>query len=153
VIRLGSLAGYPFEGPRALAGWTPPSRPAVYAIVFRPDPETKPDRYAVTYVGHADDLSAEGFPFSHPTASEWVRRAGDRWKVYICTYEVPGGLRSHRQQIAHELMAVYRPSCNPEQYDPAWRQEWIGEYSAPTTGPLTTDRDPGSARAEEGRGS
>ena len=26
VIRLGSLAGYPFEGPRLLAGWTPPER-------------------------------------------------------------------------------------------------------------------------------
>ena len=26
VIRLGSLAGYPFEGPRVLAGWTPPER-------------------------------------------------------------------------------------------------------------------------------
>ena len=24
MIRLGSLAGYPFEGPRVLAGWTPP---------------------------------------------------------------------------------------------------------------------------------
>ena len=24
MIRLGSLAGYPFEGPRLLVGWTPP---------------------------------------------------------------------------------------------------------------------------------
>ena len=31
VIRLGSLAGYPFEGPRVLAGWTVPPVPAVYA--------------------------------------------------------------------------------------------------------------------------
>ena len=35
VIRLGSLAGYPFEGPRVLAGWTPPARPAVFAIVVQ----------------------------------------------------------------------------------------------------------------------
>ena len=33
VIRLGSLAGYPFEGPRVLAGWTPPAAAAVYAIL------------------------------------------------------------------------------------------------------------------------
>ena len=32
MIRLGSLAGYPFEGPRLLAGWTPPAEAAVYAI-------------------------------------------------------------------------------------------------------------------------
>ena len=44
MIRLGSLAGYPFEGPRLLAGWTPPGTPAVYAIVYKPDPETRPER-------------------------------------------------------------------------------------------------------------
>jgi hypothetical protein len=140
MIRLGSLAGYPFEGPRLLAGWTPPARAAVYAIVFQPEPDA--DRYAVIYVDHADDLSAERFPFKHPRAACWVRRAGSKWKLSICTYEVPGGLRSHREQIVRELTAIYHPGCNTEQYDPAWRDEWIGEYSAPTTGPLTTGRDP-----------
>jgi hypothetical protein len=142
VIRLGSLAGYPFEGPRVLAGWTPPERAGVYAIVFKPEPDTKADRYAVIYVGHSDDLSTERFPFQHRRASCWIRRAGDRWKLYICTYEVPGGLRSHREQIARELTAIYHPGCNPDQYDQAWKDEWIGEYTAPTTGPLTTGRDP-----------
>ena len=33
MIRLGSLAGYPFEGPRALDGWTPPKIAAVYAVM------------------------------------------------------------------------------------------------------------------------
>ena len=75
MIRLGSLAGYPFEGPRLLGGWTPPARPAVYAICYKPEPDTKPDRYAVIYVGHSDDLSAERFPFQHPRAHCWVRRA------------------------------------------------------------------------------
>src|SRR6516164_9558559 len=52
MIRLGSLAGYPFEGPRLLAGWTPPASAAVYAIAYKPEPEAKPDKYAVIYVGH-----------------------------------------------------------------------------------------------------
>lgn len=142
MIRLGSLAGYPFEGPRTLAGWTPPQIAAVYAIVTRPEPESKPQQYAVIYVGHSEDLSREGFPFKHRQASSWIRRAGDRFNLHICTYEVPGGLPSHREQIVHELVAIYRPSCNPHQYDQAWKDEWIGEYNAPTTRPLTTDRDP-----------
>lgn len=141
MIRLGSLAGYPFEGPRALAGWTPPAVAAVYVVLYRPEPETKPDRYAVVYVGHSDDLSTERFPFSHPRAACWVRRAGDRFKVHIGTYEVPGGTRAHREQIARELIAVYHPGCNEEQYDQAWEDHWIGEYSAPTTKPLTTSKD------------
>jgi hypothetical protein len=140
VIRLGSLAGYHFEGPRVLAGWTAPATPAVYAIVYKPDPAK--EQYAVIYVDHTDDLSAERFPFRHPRASCWVQRAGDRYKVYICTFDVPGGLVSHREMIANELRAIYKPSCNSIEYTQSWRDEWIGEYSAPTTGPLTTNRDP-----------
>ncbi len=144
MIRLGSLAGYPFEGPRLLVGWTPPSRAAVFAILCKPEPDTKPERYAVIYAGHADDLSAERFPFSHPRAHCWVRRAGSRWKVYICTYEVPGGNRPHREQITRELIAIYHPGCNKQQYDQSWRDEWIGEYSAPTTGPVARRAPDGS---------
>ena len=144
MIRLGSLAGYPFEGPRLLAGWTPPARAAVFAILYKPDPDTKPDKYAVIYADHSDDLAKERLPFSHPRASCWVRRAGSRFKVYICTYEVPGGTSSHREQITRELIAIYRPRCNTQQYDNAWREEWIGEYSAPTTGPVARRAPDGS---------
>ena len=145
MIRLGSLAGYPFEGPRVLAGWTAPALPAVYAIMVKPDAER--EQYAVIYVGHADDLSAERFPFNHPRAQCWIERAGNRWHLHIATYVVPGGLRSHREQIAQELAAIYHPGCNEQQYDRAWKDQWIGEYNAPTTGPLTTGREPGDERS------
>ena len=111
MIRLGTLAGYPFDGPRR-------------------------EQFAVIYVGDSDDLSAERFPFQHPRAACWIRRAGSKWRIYICTYVVPGGGRPHREQIARELTAIYRPSCNDQQFDHAWKDEWIGEYSAPTTGPV-----------------
>ncbi|MFM7251510.1 MAG: hypothetical protein ACKO27_00365 [Ilumatobacteraceae bacterium] len=142
MIRLGSLAGYPFEGPRTLAGWTAPACAAVYAVLTRNDPERKPQEYSVIFVGHADDLSAERFPFKHSFAPDWIKRAGTKWNLQICIYEVPGGLRSHREQIARELISVYKPSCNPEQFDATWKAEWIGSYSAPTTGPLTTSESP-----------
>jgi hypothetical protein len=143
MIRLGSLAGYPFEGPRILAGWTPPARAAVYAILLRPEETARAGQYAVIYVGESDDLSSERFPFRHSRAACWIRRAGDRYRLAICTYEVPGGLRSHREEIVRELAAIYRPGCNTEQFERAWREEWIGSYQAPTAGPLTTSRDAG----------
>ncbi len=146
MIRLGSLAGYPFEGPRLLAGWTPPAAAAVYAILCKPDPDARPDRYAVIYVGCSEDLSAERFPFQHPRAACWVRRAGSKWKVYIATYEVPGGGRGHREHIAAELTAIYHPGCNTQQYDRAWKDEWIGEYQAPTTGPVARRGPDGAPR-------
>lgn len=141
MIRLGPLSGYAFSGPRVLGGWTPPARPGVYAILYKADPESRSERYAVTYVGHADDLSAAGFPFRHRRAACWTARAGSRWKLHVAYFEVPGGTRAHREQIVQELVATYQPTCNETLYDNAWRAEWIGEYSdAPNTAPLPPPR-------------
>ena len=142
MIRLGSLAGYPFEGPRALAGWTAPKIAAVYAVMCLNDAENKPQEYSIIYVGHSANLSIEGFPLKHPRAASWVARAGNKFNLHICWFDIPGGTQRHREMIAHELMAVYEPSCNVEKYDQAWKDEWIGEYSNAFTDPLTTDRDP-----------
>lgn len=128
MIRLGSLAGYLFEGPRLLGGWTPPPTAAVYAILYRPTPDTHPDRYAVSYVDHSDDLSVERFPFRHPRTPCWVKRAGSKWKVHIATFEVPGGGRTHREQITQELIAIYKPGCNKQQYDKTWEEHWIARH-------------------------
>jgi hypothetical protein len=136
VIRLGSLGGYAFSGPRVLGSWTPPARPGVYVILYKPDPDTRPETYAVIGVGHADDLAVEGFPFRHRRAACWTKRAGSKWKVHIAVLEVPGGNRPHRETISNELVSVYRPFCNEQQYDSSWRDEWIiNEYSPGTAPP------------------
>ena len=142
MIRLGSLAGYAFEGPRALAGWTAPQEAAVYAILAKSNP-SRPQEFSVIYVGHADDLSAEGFPFRHPRSTAWINRAGGKFNLHVGWLQVPGGTRSHREQISQELIAIYDPSCNLEKFDRAWKDEWIGEYETPVTEALTTQRDPG----------
>lgn len=135
MIRLGSLAGYAFSGPRLLGGWAPPAAPGVFAILYKPDEDR--DRYAVIYAGHADDLSAVGLPFRHRRSPCWVQRAGSRWKLHVATLDVPGGTPGHRSMITDELVSVYEPHCNAERYDVAWRDEWIGAWSdAPGTNPL-----------------
>ena len=139
MIRLGSLGGYPFEGPRVLGGWHAPSEPGLFAILTKSDAGSQ--RHEVIYLSHADDLSDEGLPFSHPLSDRWIERAGGKWNLWIATYSIPGGQPSHRERITHELIAIYHPSCNPEQYDRAWKDEWIGSYRAPTTNPLTTGRE------------
>ncbi|CAB4342288.1 MAG: hypothetical protein F2839_05715 [Actinobacteria bacterium] len=145
MIRLGSLAGYPFEGPRVLAGWTPPAVPAVYAIMCRNDAEGKPQEYSVIYVDHAQDLSQVGFPFRHPRSASWIARAGNKFNLQIAYFELHGGRESHREQMCHELLAIYEPSCNDEKFDKAWKAEWIGDYNTPVTDPLTTIRDPNAS--------
>lgn len=114
----------------------------MFVILYRAEPEAKPHDFAVIDVDHADDLSESGLPFGHPRARCWERRAGSKWGVHIAVYEVPGGTAGHRTQIVKELLAVYKPGCAPDHYDQSWEDEWIGRYDAPTTGPLTTARDP-----------
>ena len=142
MIRLGSLAGYPFEGPRLLAGWTPPASAAVYVVLCRPEPGEVPRSLRRHLRRPRRRPEHHRLPVPAPAGDCWVRRAGDRWKVHVATYEAPGAHRSHREQIAQELTAVYKPGCNERQVDRSWKREWIGEYSAPTAGPLTTSTDP-----------
>lgn len=136
MIRLGTLAGYSFEGPRLLGGWSPPSGPAVYAIVYKAAPNDKPNKYSVIYIDHAEDLQQAGLPFKHPQAPCWIKTAQSKWNLYICTFEVYAYGGHHRETICRELIADYEPRCNQQKYDRAWKDEWIGEYKADTTGPL-----------------
>ena len=140
MIRLGSLAGYSFEGPRSLPGWTPPAVPAVYAVLAKSNPE-RPQEFSVIYVGHSDDLTQEGFPLRHPRSQAWVKRAGGKFNLHVCWLEVPGGTRAHREQIARELIAIYDPSCNEEKFVQACFEVWIGDYETAVTEPLTRRRD------------
>jgi hypothetical protein len=71
-----------------------------------------------------------------------VNRAGGKFNLHVCWLNVPGGTRSHREQITRELIAIYDPSCNTEKFDKAWKDEWIGAYDAPVTDALTTGREP-----------
>ena len=141
MIRLGSLAGYSFEGPYTLAGWNPIDSPGVYAIMYKQ--EEGKDHYAVVYVGHADNFAEEGLPWKHPQAHCWTERAGSQWKLFIAYFLVPGSTRSIREGIARELNAVYQPICNEEQYVQHWEEEWIGDYESNLTKKLmlSTDAD------------
>ena len=147
MIRLGSLAGYPFEGPRRAGRVDAAAQRRGLRDRVQARSGAKPDKYAIIYVGHSDDLTAERFPFQHPRAHCWIRRAGSKWKVYICTYEVPGGGRSHREQIVRELTAIYRPRCNDQQYEQAWKDQWIGET---TSSSPSLAKDPARPEAQPG---
>jgi hypothetical protein len=129
MIRLGSLAGYPFEGPRVLAGWTPPPVPAVYAILLRPRPDR--DRFAVIDVDESGNLADAGLPLRHPHAACWIARAGSRWDLHVCWYEIPGDSPAQRTEIVRQLIATYHPKCCDSQYDTNWSPTWLAEKQPP----------------------
>jgi len=109
VIRLGSLAGFSFEGPFPLDGWEPPDSPGVFAVMYDADPAAA--EYAVVYIGHSDNLRGAGLPFDHPQAACWMERAGSKEALLVAWFMVPGAARAIRRGIASELFAVYEPPC------------------------------------------
>ena len=119
--------------------------------MYKPEAGDQEDRYTIIYVGHSEDMSEDGLPFNHARSDCWINRAGTRWKLYICIYEVAGRARSHREQIAQELTAVYHPNCNEQQYDTSWKDEWIGSYKSELTGPLA-QRGPGGGPSQNAVG-
>jgi hypothetical protein len=136
-IRLGSLAGYVFEGPFTLQGWKAPSKPGVYVIMYKPKPDKAPDKYAVIYVGQNMDLSKEGLPKNHEHYHCWVERAGTPWKLHVAAYYFPGSNPRQLISVQNDLIAHYNPRCNPEKFDKGWQGKWVGEYTSSLTGPLT----------------
>lgn len=131
-IRLGSLAGYSFDGPLLLGGWTAPKRPGVFAVMYKAEPDTKPEAYSVIYVDYALDLSKAGLPKSHRHASCWAERAGGPWKLHVAVYFIPNSksLEGTLKNIKNELVAKYNPFCNTEKFDNAWDDKWVGEYTS-----------------------
>ena len=106
--------------------------------MYKPEPDTKPDRYAVIYVGHADDLSRGAVPV--PAPARRVLGPAGRVQVeglHLHATRCRAATAAHREQIARELTAVYRPGCNAQQYDQAWKDEWIRGITsaAPTSQP------------------
>ncbi|MGH2719241.1 MAG: hypothetical protein ACRDJU_11755 [Actinomycetota bacterium] len=126
MIRLGSLAGYSFEGPVPLSDWEPADSPGVFAVMYRQDPQVA--QYAVIHAGPSDDLRAEGFPFGHPSAGCWEARAGSKEALLVAWFFVPGGTPRIRNGIAQELNAVYQPVCSWGVYAQLRDVEWTAEY-------------------------
>ena len=127
MIRLGSLAGYPFEGPRLLAGWTPPPAAAVLRDPVQAEPDT-----AGAVRGHL----RRALPMTCPPSGS---RSATRARLVL---GAPGrrpleGLHLHLRgaravagrtasRSAASSPRSTGPGCNEQQYDQAWKEEWIG---------------------------
>ena len=133
VIRLGSLAGYPFEGPRVLGGLDrrQPSRPSTPCSTGPTERERTPSSTS----GTARTCRRRG-----SRSGTRRRRAGSSGPGAgtACTSRRTRSPAAARPPGAdgRGAVSVYRPQCNDRQYDPTWREEWIGRLQRPTAGPL-----------------
>ena len=138
VIRLGSLAGYPFEGPRRAGGLDRcrPSRRSTRPVPARREhASSTPSSTSAT----ARTSSAEPSPVPAPAVAV-LDRAG-RQQVEALRGGVRGARRPDVAPQADRRGAVRglpARAATSSSSTSTWKDEWIGDYTAPTTGPLTT---------------
>ena len=101
-----------FSGPEKITNWNPPFRAALYAIMIKPDPVSKPDSFRIIYFGESGNLSERGFYKSHHSYQCWRRQAGTDTGIYIGIHLMPGSSIEQRRVVEQRLIRKYNPSCN-----------------------------------------
>ena len=106
------LEGREFKGPYPLAIWDPPKKPAVFAILKKPDPIKKPKSYKLLYIEQSKNLSERGFYKTHPKYEFWEKEAITRSNLYIAYYVMPLSMPPERDSVVQLLVEKYKPVCN-----------------------------------------
>lgn len=106
------LGGREFEGPHPLTIWDPPKKPAVYAILKKPDPVKKPKSYKLLYIEQSKNLTERGFYKTHPKYESWEKEAITRSNLYIAFYVMPVSMPQERDSVVSLLVEQYKPVCN-----------------------------------------
>jgi hypothetical protein len=101
-----------FDGPYSITGWNPPFRAAVYAIMVKSNPISKPATYSILYFGESSNLSERGFFRSHHKYQCFLQHANSESDLYIGIHLMPGSTLAQRQYVESNLIRQFRPPCN-----------------------------------------
>jgi hypothetical protein len=112
IISWGVRQRYKFTAAGALATWTAPVIPAVYAITYKQDPERKPKSHTVLYFGQAEDISTQAAVYNRSVLEVWHDNGGDIKDLFIFVHPMPGSNSWERGQVHQQLIAEYGPECN-----------------------------------------
>ena len=146
MIRLGSLAGYPFEGPRVLGGWTA----AGQARGVRDHVQAGAGGQARDVRG---DLRRPRRATCRPSSSRSTTRgrsagssgpaAGGR--STSARTRCPAGCRRTGSRSPTSSARSTSPSCNDAAVRPSWKDEWIGGTTSSSPGLAKDPARPESA--------
>ncbi len=107
--RIGSIS---IEGPVRLDDWENRDVAGIFAVLHKPDPETRPDTYIVDYLGEAERLSVRGFTWQRAFINTALTRAGNEDNIYIALYHMPDSSERERKIVTDTLIRKYKPHFN-----------------------------------------
>lgn len=111
-VSWGKNTRYRFTSGGKLRTWTPPELPAVFAVTYKQNPDSKPKAHTALYFGCAENLSAEIPAVSMEIHELWNRHAGNVDELFVFMHPMPGSTRGQRERIRSQLVAEYAPAAN-----------------------------------------
>lgn len=108
-----SWGNLPFEEPMLLRGEVPSNEPGVFAVMSKPDPAKKPDKFRVIFFGVSDNFAGT-ITKKHPKYECWQKN--QLHGLYYELYKMGGSTKEQRKQIEDILVQKYDPICNEESY-------------------------------------
>ena len=110
VISWGRRERVAFSSCGALESWAPPQVPAVYAVTYQRDPQTKPKAHTVLYFGEAESLSAS--QIKSKVSEIWSREGGEMSDLFIFIHPMESSTRVERSRVLQSLIMEYLPQGN-----------------------------------------
>ena len=101
-----------FEGPFHLSYWEPPKKPALYAIMLKPDQKNDPNAYRIIFFGHTANLTSPIFYKNHKKLKCWKNLAGQIGDLHVGYHIMLKSTIEARDEAVSGLIDHYKPICN-----------------------------------------
>jgi hypothetical protein len=108
----GKNPRYKFISGGELRNCSPPGAPAVFAITYKQNPDTKPKAHTVLYFGHTEDLEKELPSVNEHIYELWNKQAGHSDALYVFMHLMPGTTHRQRENVHWQLVSEYWPAAN-----------------------------------------
>jgi hypothetical protein len=99
--------------PTPVEEWQPTEEAGVFLVMHQPDPENRPDHFAIDYCGERSRLgSYQGYSWLPQIKRRLLARAGTEDNVFVAVYPMPGSTRSERKYVKQQIIEEYDPHFN-----------------------------------------
>jgi hypothetical protein len=111
-VNFGKRRRLPFVALGTLKDWQPQGVPAVFAITYKRDFETRPKAHTVIYFGEADSLSRQAATINKDVGAWWQEYGQTGQELFVFMHEMPGSSQYERANVQRQLINEYDPQAN-----------------------------------------
>lgn len=110
-VSFGKRERIKFKAEGSLGQWRPASGPAIYAITYKQEPDSRPKSHTVLFFGESDNLADEVARIDQDFG-QWRQQYAQDAELFVFSCPMPGSSKFERSRIASSLVLEYDPKAN-----------------------------------------